>query len=74
MGDIAGLAINNANTGRVERRSSGKCQTSDTSHVATVLTTFIAAGWDGMLSTNMGRQKRSAARARRPHQQRKKLI
>jgi AcrR family transcriptional regulator len=68
------LAINNANTGRVERLSSGKCQTSDTSHVATMLTTFIAAAWDGMLSTNIGQQKRSPARARRSPQQRKKLV
>ena len=65
------LAINNANTGRVERLSSGKCQTSDTSHVATMLTTFIAAAWDGMLSTNIGQQMRSPVRARRiiPQQQ-----
>jgi Tetracyclin repressor-like, C-terminal domain len=68
------LAINNANTGRVERLSSGKCQPSDTSHVATMLTTFIAAASDGMLSTNIGQQKRSPARTRRSPQQRKKLV
>src|SRR5580704_13696328 len=53
---------------------SGKYQTSDTSHVATMLTTFIAAAWDGMLSTNIGQQKRSPARARRSPQQRKKRV
>jgi AcrR family transcriptional regulator len=68
------VAINNANTGRIERLSSGKCQTSDTSRVATMLTTFIAAAWDGMLSTNLGPPKRSPARARRSPKQRKKLL
>ena len=44
------LAITNANTGRVERLSSGKCQASDTARVAKMLTTFVEAGWSGMLS------------------------
>ena len=62
------LAINNANTGRVERLSSGKCQASDVGRVAKMLTTFVAAGWTGMLSPpsnprKLGARKRSTQRA-----------
>ena len=64
------LAINNANTGRVERLSSGKCQSSNASEVTTTLTRFIAAGWSGMLSTELKPQKVSASK---PHNSRKSV-
>jgi AcrR family transcriptional regulator len=64
------LAINNANTGRVERLSSGKCQSSNTSEVTTTLTRYIAAGWNGMLSTELKPQKVSASKA---HDSRKRI-
>jgi AcrR family transcriptional regulator len=51
------LAINNANTGRVERLSSGECQTSNASEVTTALNRFVAAGLSGMLSTQLKQQK-----------------
>jgi AcrR family transcriptional regulator len=58
------LAINNANTGRVERLSSGECQTSNASEVTTALTRFVAAGLSGMLSTELKQQKVSTSKDR----------
>ena len=56
------LAINNANTGRVERLSSGKCQASDSEQVARMLTAFVAAGWNGMLSPQSNPRKLAATK------------
>jgi AcrR family transcriptional regulator len=59
------LAINNANTGRVERLSSGECQSSNAVEVTTALKKFVAAGLSGMLSTELKQQKASASKDRR---------
>jgi hypothetical protein len=53
------LAINNANTGRLERLSGGEAQASDAA--ITELTAFIASGWIGMLTAETP-QSRPATR------------
>jgi AcrR family transcriptional regulator len=58
------LAINNANTGRIERLSSGECQSSNASEVTAALTRFVAAGLSGMLSTELKPRKVSASKDR----------
>jgi AcrR family transcriptional regulator len=59
------LAINNANTGRVERISSSKAQTANASEVVTMLTNFVAEGWSGMFSSAAIRPNESSPNARR---------
>lgn len=44
------LAINNANTGRLERLSGGEAESSDADAATRELTAFIAAAWTGMLT------------------------
>ena len=55
------LAINNANTGRLEHLSGGEAQASDADAAITELTSFIASGWTGMLTTEAP-QSRPATR------------
>jgi AcrR family transcriptional regulator len=55
------LAINNANTGRLERLSAGEAQASDADAAITELTAFIASGWTGMLTAETP-QSRPATR------------
>lgn len=43
------LAINHSNTGRLERLSLGKCQTTNTDEMKEKLTNFLTTGWTGML-------------------------
>jgi AcrR family transcriptional regulator len=56
------LAINNANTGRLERLSGGEAQAADADAAITELTAFIASGWTGMLTAETPPQSRPATR------------
>ena len=51
------IAINNANTGRLERLSGGEAQASDGGAAIKELTAFIASGWTGMLTAETQRSK-----------------
>jgi AcrR family transcriptional regulator len=63
------LAINNANTGRLERLSAGEAQASDADAAITELTAFITSAWMGMLTaeTPQARHATRKTKHRSPH-------